>query len=41
MKRGQMEMVFVVGDGSAALRLVKTGKVLDGRRGGAFRTGRR
>jgi hypothetical protein len=26
IKRGQMEMVFVVGDGKAALRLVKTGK---------------
>ncbi|HSP41323.1 MAG TPA: efflux RND transporter periplasmic adaptor subunit [Luteolibacter sp.] len=30
IKRGQMEMVFVVGDGKAALRLVKTGKTLDG-----------
>lgn len=30
IKRGQMEMVFVVRDGKAALRLVKTGKTLDG-----------
>lgn len=30
IKRGQMEMVFVVRDGKAALRLVKTGKVPDG-----------
>jgi RND family efflux transporter MFP subunit len=30
IKRGQMEMVFVVRDGKAALRLVKTGKALDG-----------
>jgi RND family efflux transporter MFP subunit len=31
LKRGQMELVFVAKDGKAALRLVKTGKVLDGR----------
>ena len=31
LKRGQMEIVFVAKDGKAALRLVKTGKVLDGR----------
>jgi RND family efflux transporter MFP subunit len=31
MKLGQMERVFVAKDGKAALRLVKTGKVLDGR----------
>ena len=31
MKRGQMELVFVAKNGKAALRLVKTGKVLDGR----------
>lgn len=30
IKRGQMELVFVVSDGRAALRLVKTGKSLDG-----------
>ncbi|MCB1276256.1 efflux RND transporter periplasmic adaptor subunit [Prosthecobacter sp.] len=30
MKRGQMELVFVVKDGKALLRLVKTGKSLDG-----------
>lgn len=30
IKRGQMELVFVVRDGKAALRLVKTGKALDG-----------
>jgi RND family efflux transporter MFP subunit len=30
MKRGQMELVFVVSDGKAALRLVKTGKSLNG-----------
>ncbi|MEZ5384777.1 MAG: efflux RND transporter periplasmic adaptor subunit [Prosthecobacter sp.] len=30
MKRGQMELVFVVKDGKASLRLVKTGKSLDG-----------
>jgi len=30
IKRGQMEMVFVVRNGEAALRLVKTGKALDG-----------
>jgi len=30
MKRGQMELVFVVRDGKAALRLVKTGKTLNG-----------
>lgn len=30
IKRGQMEMVFVVRDGKATLRLVKTGKVIDG-----------
>jgi RND family efflux transporter MFP subunit len=30
IKRGQMEMLFVVRDGKAALRLVKTGKALDG-----------
>jgi len=29
IKRGQMELVFVVKDAHAALRLVKTGKVLD------------
>ena len=31
LKRGQMEIVFVAKDGKAALRLVKTGKVLEGR----------
>lgn len=31
LKRGQMELVFVAQNGKAALRLVKTGKVLDGR----------
>ena len=31
LKRGQMELVFVAKDGKAALRLVKTGKVLEGR----------
>jgi RND family efflux transporter MFP subunit len=31
LKRGQMEIVFVVRDGRASLRLVKTGKALDGR----------
>ncbi len=31
VKRGQMELVFVARDGQAALRLVKTGKTLDGR----------
>lgn len=31
LKRGQMEIVFVATDGKAALRLVKTGKVLDDR----------
>ncbi len=31
LKRGQMEIVFVAKDGKAALRLVKTGKVFDGR----------
>lgn len=31
LKRGQMEIVFVAKDGKAALRLVKTGKVLDDR----------
>lgn len=31
MKRGQMELVLVVKDSKAALRLVKTGKALDGR----------
>lgn len=31
MKRGQMELVFVVKDGRAALRLVKTGKLVAGR----------
>lgn len=30
MKRGQMEMVFVAKDGKASLRLIKTGKSLDG-----------
>lgn len=30
IKRGQMELVFVVSEGKAALRLVKTGKALDG-----------
>lgn len=30
MKRGQMELVFVARDGKAALRLVKTGKALNG-----------
>lgn len=30
MKRGQMELVFVVRDGRAALRLVKTGKTMNG-----------
>ncbi|MCB1277214.1 efflux RND transporter periplasmic adaptor subunit [Prosthecobacter sp.] len=30
MKRGQMELVFVAKDGKASLRLVKTGKSLDG-----------
>ena len=28
--RGQMEIVFVVSDGKAQLRLVKTGKRIDG-----------
>lgn len=31
LKRGQMELVFVAQNGKAALRLVKTGKVLEGR----------
>ena len=31
LKRGQMELVFVAKDGKAALRLVKTGKGLEGR----------
>lgn len=31
LKRGQMEIVFVAKDGKAALRLVKTGKVLEDR----------
>ena len=31
LKRGQMELVFVAKDGKAALRLVKTGKVLESR----------
>jgi len=31
LKRGQMELVFVARDGRAVLRLVKTGKSLDGR----------
>jgi RND family efflux transporter MFP subunit len=31
MKRGQMELLFVAKDGKVALRLVKTGKVIDGR----------
>jgi membrane fusion protein (multidrug efflux system) len=31
LKRGQMELVFVAKDGQAALRLVKTGKVLEDR----------
>lgn len=31
LKRGQMELIFVAKDGKAALRLVKTGKVLEGR----------
>jgi RND family efflux transporter MFP subunit len=31
LKRGQMELVFVARDGRAVLRLVKTGKGLDGR----------
>lgn len=31
LKRGQMEIVFIVRDGRASLRLVKTGKTLDGR----------
>jgi RND family efflux transporter MFP subunit len=31
LKRGQMEVVFVVKDGKASLRLVKTGKMLDDR----------
>lgn len=30
MKRGQLEMVFVIRDGRATLRLVKTGKALNG-----------
>ena len=30
IKRGQMELVFVVRDGRAVLRLVKTGKALNG-----------
>jgi RND family efflux transporter MFP subunit len=30
MKRGQLELVFVVKDGKAALRLVRTGKALNG-----------
>jgi hypothetical protein len=30
IKRGQMEMVFVVRDGRAMMRLVKTGKALNG-----------
>jgi hypothetical protein len=30
IKRGQMELVFVVKGGKAALRLVKTGKALNG-----------
>lgn len=30
IKRGQMELVFVAKDGKAALRLVKTGRVLNG-----------
>jgi multidrug efflux pump subunit AcrA (membrane-fusion protein) len=31
LKRGQMELVFVARHGTAALRLVKTGKVLEDR----------
>ena len=31
LKRGQMELVFVAKDGKATLRLVKSGKVLEGR----------
>lgn len=31
LKRGQMELVFVAKDGKAGLRLVKTGKMLEGR----------
>lgn len=31
IKRGQMELVFVVSDGRAALRLVKTGKAMNGK----------
>jgi len=31
LKRGQLELVFVARDGRAHLRLVKTGKSLDGR----------
>ena len=31
LKRGQMELVFVAKDGKATLRLVKTGKMLEGR----------
>jgi RND family efflux transporter MFP subunit len=31
LKRGQMELVFVAKEGKAALRLVKTGKVLEDR----------
>jgi RND family efflux transporter MFP subunit len=31
LKRGQMQIVFVAQNGKAALRLVKTGKVLEGR----------
>jgi hypothetical protein len=30
IKRGQMELIFVVREGHANLRLVKTGKVLNG-----------
>ena len=30
IKRGQMELVFVAKDGKAALRLVKTGRALNG-----------
>jgi RND family efflux transporter MFP subunit len=31
LKRGQMELIFVAQQGTAALRLVKTGKVLEDR----------
>jgi hypothetical protein len=30
IKRGQMEMVFIVRDGRAMMRLVKTGKAVNG-----------